>query len=57
MIILYRPPHDESPATFTLHDGAELAVLDEKGDWLQVTAGTGRIGWVRRDQVTLLPES
>jgi tetratricopeptide (TPR) repeat protein len=47
-------PLAESPAAFTVHDGAELRVLDQKDEWLQVSAGPGRIGWLRRDQ-TLTP--
>ncbi len=47
-------PLTESPAAFTVHDGAELRVLDQKDEWLQVSAGPGRIGWLRRDQ-TLIP--
>jgi len=47
-------PLAESPAAFTVHDGAELRVLDQKDEWLQVNAGPGRVGWLRRDQ-TLLP--
>ena len=46
-------PLDESQTAFTLHDGAELEVLDRKDDWLQVTTDPKRIGWVRRDQVLL----
>lgn len=42
-------PFDESPASFTAHNGAELRVLDNKNDWLQVTDGSRRIGWVKRD--------
>ncbi len=49
-------PLAESPAAFTVHDGAELRVLDQKDEWLQVSAGPRRIGWLRRDQ-TLLPSS
>ncbi len=44
-------PLAESPAAFTVHDGAELRVLDQKDDWLQVTAGPRRTGWLRRDQM------
>jgi len=44
-------PFDESPSTFTAHDGAELLVLDQKKDWLQVTDGTTRMGWLKRDAV------
>jgi tetratricopeptide (TPR) repeat protein len=47
-------PLAESPAAFTVHDGAELRVLDQKDEWLQVSAGPRRVGWLRRDQ-TVLP--
>ena len=47
-------PLDESPSAFSTHDGAELAVLDAKDDWLQVNAGQ-RSGWLKRDQVLLVP--
>jgi tetratricopeptide (TPR) repeat protein len=43
-------PLAESPAAFTVNDGAELRVLDQKDEWLQVTASPRRIGWIRRDQ-------
>lgn len=46
-------PFDESPAAFTANDGAELQVLDRKDDWLQVTDGTRRVGWLKRSAVTL----
>ena len=48
-------PLDESQTAFTLHDGAELKVLDQKDDWLQVGTDARRIGWLRRDQVVLAP--
>jgi tetratricopeptide (TPR) repeat protein len=44
-------PFDESPGTFTANDGAELRLLDRKNDWLQVTDGTRRIGWLKREAV------
>jgi tetratricopeptide (TPR) repeat protein len=43
-------PLPESPTAFTVHDGAELRVLDQKDEWLQVSAGPRRVGWLRRDQ-------
>jgi len=43
-------PLPESPSAFTVHDGAELRVLDQKDEWLQVSAGPRRTGWLRRDQ-------
>ncbi|MFO1511334.1 MAG: tetratricopeptide repeat protein [Verrucomicrobiota bacterium] len=50
-------PFDESPAAFTAHDGAELRVLDQKDDWLQITDGTSRVGWLKRDALLLSPRS
>ena len=46
-------PLDESQTAFVLHDGAELEVLDQKDNWLQVSTDPRRIGWVRRDQVLI----
>jgi tetratricopeptide (TPR) repeat protein len=47
-------PFDEAQNAFTVHDGAELAVLDQRQDWVQVTDGTARIGWLPRKQVEVL---
>jgi tetratricopeptide (TPR) repeat protein len=46
-------PLAESPIAFTVHDGAELRVLDQKDDWLQVRVDPRRIGWLRHDQVSV----
>jgi len=48
---VHNGPFDESPTAFRLNDGAELRILDEKDNWLQVTADGRRIGWLRRDRV------
>ena len=53
--VVRQGPLDESVTAFTVHDGAELQVLDRKDEWFQVTADPRRIGWVRRDQVVLTP--
>jgi tetratricopeptide (TPR) repeat protein len=42
-----------SKEAFTVHDGAELKVLDQNGQWLQVSAGPLRLGWLPREQVVL----
>jgi tetratricopeptide (TPR) repeat protein len=47
-------PFDEAQSVFTVRDGAELAVLDQRNDWLQVTDGTQRIGWLQRRHVEIL---
>jgi tetratricopeptide (TPR) repeat protein len=48
-------PFDEAQSAFTARDGAELRVLDRHNDWVQVADGSGKIGWVTRKQVTVLP--
>jgi tetratricopeptide (TPR) repeat protein len=44
-------PLAESPTAFTVHDGAELRILDQKDEWLRVCTDPRRVGWLRRDQV------
>jgi len=44
-----------SQELFTVRDGAELQVLDQKDDWYQVSDGVGRIGWLQRDSVSVVP--
>jgi hypothetical protein len=46
-------PLDEAPTGATVHDGAELSVLDTKNDWLQVQVDNQRVGWLKRSQVVL----
>ena len=48
-------PLDESQTAFQLRDGAECAVLESKGDWLQVRDAEQRTGWIRRDDAIVLP--
>lgn len=48
-------PFDEAQSVFTVRDGAELRVLDRHDDWVQVVNGTGKIGWLSRQQAVLLP--
>ncbi len=50
-------PLEESQAAFSARDGAELTVRDRKGGWLWVTDPSGRLGWVRHEQVYLMPPS
>ncbi len=47
-------PLDEAQTVFTAHDGAELAILDTKDNWLQVSAGQ-RSGWLKRELVLQFP--
>jgi len=55
--VVRQGPLEESTPAFTAHDGAELRVLDRKDDWLQVSPDPGHSGWVRRNQLQLLPPS
>jgi len=48
-------PFDEGQSAFTVHDGAELAVMGRHGDWLQVNDGEGKIGWLKTTQINVLP--
>jgi hypothetical protein len=52
--VVHNGPFEESPTAFHLNDGAELRVLDEQHDWLQVTADGRRSGWLRKDKVVSL---
>jgi tetratricopeptide (TPR) repeat protein len=50
-------PFDEAQSAFTAHNGVEMLVLDRRANWLQVTDGSGRIGWLPSRQVEMLPGS
>lgn len=49
-------PLDQSPQKFPLKDGLEFVVLDSKDEWLQVSDYSGRIGWVKTNDVIILPK-
>ena len=51
---LHQAPLTESATPITLHDGAEVSVLDRKDDWLQVSTDSRRIGWLRREEVVVV---
>ena len=55
--IAHQAPVDESPTAFTVHDGAELDILDQKEDWLQVTTDSRKIGWVHADKLLIAPKA
>jgi FOG: TPR repeat len=54
MVVAHKGPLDESPPAFTVHDGAELRLLDTKGDWFQVALDSRRIGWLRVSDAKLV---
>jgi tetratricopeptide (TPR) repeat protein len=47
-------PFDDAQSAFTARDGAELAVLDRRDDWVQVADGAGKSGWLPAKQVEIL---
>ena len=53
-VVVRNGPLEESASSFTANDGAELRVVDRKDDWIQVTDGTRRIGWLKRSEASLL---
>ena len=48
-------PFDEAQSVFTARDGAELRVQAAHDDWMQVVNSAGKIGWLSRNQVSVLP--
>jgi tetratricopeptide (TPR) repeat protein len=48
-------PFNEAQSVFTARDGAELKVLNQHDDWVQVANNAGKIGWLSRKQVAVLP--
>ena len=48
-------PFAEAQDAFKVNDGAELAVLNRRENWFQVSDGRGRIGWLPAHQVEVVP--
>jgi tetratricopeptide (TPR) repeat protein len=48
-------PFDDAQNAFAIHDGAELSVLDQRDDWVQVADGAGKTGWLPAKQLEILP--
>lgn len=51
--VIHNGPLEEAPGSITVHDGAEVSVLDTKNDWLEIRLDGDRTGWLKRDQVVL----
>jgi len=51
---VHQGPLDESKIAFHAHDGAELEILDQKDNWLEIRTDPQHFGWVKSDQVLLL---
>jgi tetratricopeptide (TPR) repeat protein len=48
-------PFEEAQRFYTARDGAEVAVLDRKENWVQVSDGSKRVGWLQAKDLVLLP--
>ena len=48
-------PFIDAQDAFTARDGVELRVLDRHDNWVQVANGAGKIGWLSKKQVEVLP--
>jgi tetratricopeptide (TPR) repeat protein len=48
-------PFDDAQNAFAIHDGAELSVLDQRDDWVQVADGAVKTGWLPANQIEILP--
>jgi len=48
-------PFDEAQSAFTVRDGAELSVLDQRDGWVQVANNAGKSGWLSTKLVDVLP--
>lgn len=47
-------PLDDSQSAFTLSDGTEVVVTDQKDGWWRVQDGQGKSGWVKDEEVQRL---
>jgi tetratricopeptide (TPR) repeat protein len=48
-------PFDDAQNAFTARDGAELSVLGQRDDWVQVADASGKTGWLSAKQLAILP--
>lgn len=48
-------PFDDAQNAFMARAGAELEVLNQHDDWVQVANSAGKIGWLSRKQVEVVP--
>jgi len=48
-------PFDDAQNVFAAHDGSELSILSRHDDWVQVAETLGKIGWLNKKQVQIVP--
>jgi tetratricopeptide (TPR) repeat protein len=52
--VVRRGPFAESQSAFTLRDGAEITVENEREKWLQISDAANRTGWISEKQVVFV---
>jgi hypothetical protein len=53
--VIHYGPFEEAQRFYTAKDGTEMAVLDRKDNWFQVSDDSKRIGWLQAKDILLLP--
>lgn len=48
-------PFEESQSSHNLNDGVEVRILDSKDDWRQIRDPQNQTGWLKKDQIQILP--
>lgn len=48
-------PFEESQSSHNLSDGIEVRILDSKDDWRQIRDPQNQTGWLKKDQIQILP--
>lgn len=48
-------PFEESQSSHNLRDGVEVRILDSKDDWRQIRDPQNQTGWLKKDQIQMLP--
>ncbi len=48
-------PFEESQSSHNLRDGVEVRILDSKDDWQQIRDPQNQTGWLKKDQIQMLP--
>lgn len=48
-------PFEESQSSHNLSDGVEVYILDSKDDWRQIRDPQNQTGWLKKDQIQMLP--
>jgi tetratricopeptide (TPR) repeat protein len=50
-----RGPLEEAQSAFTLHDGAELLIVNQDGPWIEVADAADHTGWLPQKDLAFIP--